>query len=405
MNKIVFLLFVLILFGGGISVSQAAEGEEKAVLSQRTYERLIEVHRLIEERQVTEALQALDTLLPELEGEAYETSVIHQTYGYAYIGIDDFPKAITSFKAALALDALPEEPALRILYDLAQLYISIERYEPGAEAVERWLIKTPNPTPEAHALAAGAYIPLNRFAIAIPHLREAIILSPTPKEEWYQSLLGLHYELMEYQEATRLLKTIILKFPDKSIYWSQLSNLYLTLKEDAKGLAILELAYMKGFLEEKDLVLLASLYQYQEVPHKAGILLEKGISEGSIQSTKENWEKLSDAWFQAKELERAVIALERAAKLSDDGKLDVRRGTLLVELERWEEAVQALEAGLSKGEMKNSGRAHLLLGIASNALGEPERAITSFKKAKASPDTRRSATQWLAFLQVEKASE
>ncbi len=396
---------VLVLFGCGIAAPLDANAEKKAVLSQRTYERLIEVHRLIEDRQVAEALQALDTLLSKLEGKPYEASVVHQTYGYAYIGMDDFSKAIPSFEAALALDALPEGPALRILYDLAQLYISVERYEPGAEAIERWLLETPNPTPEAHALAAGAYIPLNRFTRAIPHLREAIILSPTPKEAWYQSLLSLHYELMEYRESARLLETIILKFPDKSVYWSQLSNLYLTIKEDAKGLAILELAYMKGFLEEKDLVLLASLYQYQEVPHKAGILLEKGIKEGSIQSTKKNWEKLSNAWFQAKELDRAVRALQWAAKLSGDGKLDVRRGTLLVELERWEEAVQALEAGLEKGKMDDPGRAHLLLGIASNALGDPKRAITSFKKAKASPDTHRSATQWLAFLQTEIPSK
>jgi tetratricopeptide (TPR) repeat protein len=97
--------------------------------------------------------------------------------------------------------------------------------------------------------------------------------------------------------------------------------------------------------------------------------------------------------------------LQRASALSGDGKLDVRRGTLLVALERWDEAVQALEAGLLKGKMDDPGRAHLLLGIASNALGNPERAVTSFKNAKTSPNTRRSATQWLTYLQAEKASE
>ncbi len=388
-----------------ISSTEASESKKKAVLSQGTYDRLIEVHHLIEEKQVSEAIRALDALLPELEEEPYEASVVHQTYGYAYIGIDNYPEAIISFEAALALNALPDDPALRILYDLAQLYIATERYVPGAEAVERWLMKTSNPTPDALALAAGAYIPLNQFTNAILHLKKAIALSKKPKEVWYQSLLGLHYELKEYEEAVRLLETIILKFPDHSVYWSQLSSLYLTLKEDGKGLAILELAYKKDFLKEKELILLAKLYQYQDAPHKAGMLLEKELKSGDIASTSEHWEMLSNAWFQAKELDRAVSAFQHAAELSEDGKLDVRRASLLVELERWEEAVQALEAGLSKGKMDDSGRVHLLLGIASNALGNPERAISAFKNAQASADTRKSANQWLTFLHTETRSK
>ncbi|MFQ5779302.1 MAG: tetratricopeptide repeat protein [Nitrospiria bacterium] len=409
MKKVGFFLFLLTLAGGMISTADTGETEnkeeKKAVLTERTYQRLVAIHRLIEEEKTSEAIQHLDALLPEVEGDSYAAAVVHQTYGYAYVGIEAYPKAIDSFEAALALDALPGTPARRILYDLAQLYTATEDYAQGIAAIERWLIEAPDPPPGAHVLAASGYIQLKRFPNAISHLRRAIALSPTPKEGWYQSLLALYYELSEYREAARLLETIISHFPEKPIYWNQLSSLYMTLKEDEKALAILELAYMKGLLQEKEIVLLANLYLYQEVPYKAGIVLEQGLKEGIIASTKENWKRLSDAWGRAKEPNRAVAALQEAAELSREGDLDIKRGALLVELGRWEEAIEALETGILKGGIKDEGQGYLLLGIARNEGGDRRGAIASFKSAIGSPGTNRSAAQWLTYLQGEKAPE
>lgn len=380
-------------------------GSRKHYLTERTYRRLNDIHLLIEENKPDKAIQSLDSLAPAVKRNLYETALIHQTYGYAYVLLEDNRKAIESFKAALDLNALPDDPARQTRYALAQLYMSTERYREGIKVLEQWFTEMTNPPPESDVLAANGYIQLQQLHKAIAHLQRAIAQSTTPKEVWYQMLLALYSELSEDNKAAQLLESMIVRFPDNPIYWRQLSHIYMALHEDEKALAVLELAEMKGLLQEKDMIHLSSYYLHLDLPYKAGGLLERGLKEGSVSTMLENFEILSNAWVQAKEIDRAVVALRGGAKLAQDGSLDLRIGALLVELGRFEEAIEALETGLLKGGIEDEGRAYLLLGVASNEAGNPGRAVASFKNAKTYPGTRRSATQWLTYLRSEKEFE
>jgi uncharacterized protein HemY len=87
-----------------------------------------------------------------------------------------------------------------------------------------------------------------------------------------------------------------------------------------------------------------------------------GASCRVISSTYDHWRLLSQAWTLAKEDEKAVPALTRAAGLSENGELDIILGQTYMNLEQWDAAVQALRTGISKGGLDRPDQAQVMLG-------------------------------------------
>lgn len=99
-----------------------------------------------------------------------------------------------------------------------------------------------------------------------------------------------------------------------------------------------------------------------------------------------------------------MAAYEKAGKASEDGKIDLRRGYILVDLERWPEALAALNAALEKGGMRQEkiGEAYLLRGMAQFNLGRFDSASTDWGKARRYDGTKDAAQQWINHLQEER---
>jgi tetratricopeptide (TPR) repeat protein len=115
-------------------------------------------------------------------------------------------------------------------------------------------------------------------------------------------------------------------------------------------------------------------------------------------------EKLGNCWVAAREYDRAVPALERAADLAETGDLYVRLGEVQVQREDWVGAAAALRRGLEKGRLANPGNAQLLLGIASYGQRKPEEARTWFRRAAQHGKTRAEAEGWLQHVEQELGS-
>ena len=87
---------------------------------------------------------------------------------------------------------------------------------------------------------------------------------------------------------------------------------YLSTFNDKKALAVTEMAYKEGHIqEEKEILNMAILMIYLKMPLKAAVITEKEMKKNRILPTKENFEFLSHAWYQAKEVDHALFTLER----------------------------------------------------------------------------------------------
>ena len=156
---------------------------------------------------------------------------------------------------------------------------------------------------------------------------------------------------------------------------------------------------MQGLLEkESELVTMAQLYMQAEVPYKAGTLLAKEMESGRVSEEGKNWRLLSQAWQLAQEDERAIPALQAAAKAEDDGELNVRLGNAYLNLGQYQNCADAVRAGLRKGGLKKEENAQISLGMCLYNLKEYQPAIEAFRAASTDRSSRSISSQWIAVI-------
>jgi tetratricopeptide (TPR) repeat protein len=161
--------------------------------------------------------------------------------------------------------------------------------------------------------------------------------------------------------------------------------------------------YEHGNLKkESQLLNLANLYLLHNAPYKTAKILDKEIKNKTIQTNNKNLRLLSQAWYQAKEDEESIPPLKKAAALSKDGELNIRLAQSYLNLEKWKDAVAALKAGLAKGGIKRQDTANIMLGHALFELHKYEASINAFEKARIDNRSRKTANQWITYIQSEQ---
>ncbi|HHJ15199.1 MAG TPA: tetratricopeptide repeat protein [Gammaproteobacteria bacterium] len=369
-------------------------------LSPLTYRQLTGIREQMDRQAWDAALSALQQLIAELDPDSYEAAVTLQMLGHVQVNREAYPEAIRAFAASLALEQLPEETTQRLRYDLAQLYLAEQQPAQASRLLETWFKTAPEPHAEAWLLLGHAYAAQKLYRKAIPPLQRAIKLADSPRAQWYEALLAMHYELQDYRASIPLLEDMIRLFPERDRYWQQLAAVQLALKDDRAAVNMLELAYRDGALKrEQDLLQLARLYLYTGIPYKSARLLEEQIAQGHITDSAENRALLAQAWSTSKHREQAILALQKALDKKPDPELGMRLAQWYFDAQRWQAAEQTLQTLIgTQTTGKLAAQAWLLLGIVRYEQGRTDAARTAFSSAGKLADASAAAQQWLRFL-------
>ena len=411
-----FVLALALLFTAAPALAQREpkrappKTRKVETLSKRVANLLNEVNAAMLEEDYETAEKRLNRIPEAKQLNGHEESMVHRSFGYLYSSQEKYPRAITSFQRAVDIGGLPDSIALNTQYNLGQLYMLTDDYERGIATLLDWFNKAENPAASAYMLMANAHA---QRAASAPeaeerkHYRDAwnwakqglAKMDPTkPREAWLRLGAQLNLTLENYQDATNWLEQLLPLWP-KETYLKQLTAVHGQLEKPQKALIAMELAHKENYLDEsKELVRLAQLYLYNEVPYKAAVLMQTRMDDGTIEKEEKNYKLLADAWTLSREYERALAPLAAAAKLSDDGELWVRLGRLHIDSERWKEAGVAIRKGLNKGGLKSKGEAWLLLGITQFQRKQFESARKSFSNAAKDPKTRKSGRQWVTAI-------
>ena len=396
------LAMLLVLFSAPSPASAAeSEGGKKPTVSESAHRVLTEAQVLIGKQKPREAIEKLGALLPTLAGERYALAVTHQVMGYAYSDQDDYRHAVESFKKALSYQALPDDVTHDLTYNVAQLLVHLAAYQEALGYLEEWLRHERDPKLDAVKLAATAHFQVRRYEAAVLYLEKVLARQRPAEEAWYQMLLACHFERNQYQAAVGLLETMVRTWPERRDYWLQWSGAYQRLDQNHQALAVLELAERRALLGEAERLQLVRLYAYLDMPYQAAEFLSAKIEEGAIKPNLDVWDLLAHSWAHAQEKQRAVRTLENAARLASDGNRYLHIAQLLFELRDWNGAVKAVDNALQKGEIKQAGTAHLLLGIASHHRGDEKRCIHALERAQRYQDTKAQADWWIEKLRAE----
>jgi len=402
-------LFLFTSFGVAAQTGQCDKEREVAAkaLDEITYKELNEVYELVGAEKYNEAYATLRKMLDRAGKDEYLQAILYQALAQVEWSRNNFDPALQYFEKAVQLDALPNQAHFSLMYQIAQLYYMKERYDEALNRLDLWFCTAPPEkiTSAAYVLQASIHTNNKDYANALVSIEKAIAMDKDPKEQWYQLKLAAHYELEQFPKAAETLELIISKWPEKKTYWVQLTQIYYKLKQDDKALSVLALAYRKKLLDtQSDILFLSSLYSNSSVPYKSAEVLQKGIESGVVEGTDKHWALVADTWYAAEEMEKALVAYEKAGTAARTGEIDLRRGYILVDLERWPDAREALSSALGKGGLddRKTGEAYLLRGMAEFNLGNFDSASSDWRQAANYPQARAAAQQWMNHLEEER---
>ncbi len=331
----------------------------------------------------------------------YERALVYRLEAYVDYTAGNYDLAIESFRKVLGEAILPLRDDNRIRFNIAQLYAARQEWRNVIESIHEWMRYSEEPTPLSHYLLGISYYQLDEVDSAIAETEKAIDLSPSPPEGWLQLLAALFVQKEDYASAAPVLEELLIRYPKKP-YWVQLSLIYGARDNHSHSLAVQQFAYLQGMLtEEKELLRLARSYLFQNLPYPAARVIEEGLENGTIEPDVEVFELLANSWISAREYDRSLEPLHKAAELSEDGNLHLRLGQVYMQREEWKRAVTMLREALQRGGLKDPGNAQLLLGICYYNDARIAQARTQFSRARKFDSTRAAADQWITHIERE----
>jgi len=379
--------------------------KETVAMSQAVYEQLAAIQELIEAKDYATAQRSIEELKTRKGLSDYERAQIFNISGYSYYLQERYPEAIRAYDQVLAIPDLPEALALSTLKTKAQLHFTEEDYEAALKVIRQLEAMIPEPSADVLMIEGQALFQLGRYDEALVPIKSAIEMyrdqGQTPRENWLLLLRVIYFEQKEYELMIDVVKELIVYYP-KDTYVLTLAGIYSELGDTKKQLALTEVLYEKGMLNTTSHVVnLANLYLLHGLPYKAATVLDKEMKANVVESNERNLRLLSQAWYQAREDEKAIPPLQRAAELSNDPELYVRLAQAHLNLEEWSEAATAVEKGLQIGGLKRTDTAYIMLGMALFNQKRLEAARRAFERAASDSRSQRAATQWIAYVDSE----
>ncbi len=370
-------------------------------ISERTFKYIERVQKMMEAEEYQDALVYL-TKVQTFKMTDYDTAVIAQAKGEVEATVEKYLEAAQSFEQALILDVLGERSNQQLRLSAGQLYIGQEQDEKGIEYLEQWIENEDEPRAEVLITMATAYSRLKNFPSALVYVERAIRSTDEPRLPWYDLWVALNYNSGNIDASILVLEEVISKFPDEKKYWLYLANMYLSKDQQSKSLAVLILAYDRGFVTEpREIVRLAKLYLYEGVPVKAGDLLTKALDQGVIERNEKNFRLLAEAWYKSQEIDFAKGAFKIAGEFAETGEHDLYRAQMHLDSEEFAQAVDALEKAIEKG-IKQQANAVMMLAMAHFQLRSYDEALAVLDKAAEYPKVADQSQQWKGFIIEER---
>lgn len=405
--KAAIAVCALVCFGVAASAYGAQADKDRNVqsLDQYTAAKLNNAQKELKDKKYAEALSDLRELAQDVQDNTYALALTDQMIAYVYIDQKKYRQALPYLRKAVDLHALPETQQHQTTLTLAQLYGLTDQYREAIEVLERWFKNEKNPSATAYVLAATSYYQLKELKPARKYVKLAIQKGDEPNEQWYGLLVGIDYELKNFDEAIDALKKMISYWPDKADYWHNLYGLYMLKEQNEKALVVMRVAYEKGLINEGDTLLnLARLELVHGLPYYAAEVLTKGMKSGKIESNLDNLRLLVTAWTQAQETDEALETLDKAAKLADDGMLYLKKAQLCYQEAEWECAIDAANDAADKGGLDEPGKAYLMKGMALAQVEKYDQAKEAFHKAERYKGTRDQARGWIKYIKDTEAA-
>ena len=380
---------------------------------------------LLDAKNYAGALALVKQLLAAAEPASYDAFLLSQLQAQILLNQNKFTEAIAPLERSHALaegnarflDASTHLDRIHLLAQLhsqegsAQKTTAAQRssYERALAYTREWIKRSPKPSAEISHSAGSLLYHLAtldserpdpaRLREAADFAREALILSPGSGAQARLLLVACLRQLGDNAAAIDHLEVLAAADPKNGPVWSQLQGLYQNAAEAAKDPAAARAANIRGLLaiERAQAAgqLLSPRDHYMKVAihfnlgqfARAADLLETGLADGTLESSRRNWDLLGSAYRQTGREDRAVDAVRRAVtKFPEDGALELSLAQLLHGAGNAEEAYSRGRSALAKPGLDKPGEARLFLAFLAYELQRYDDAARWITEARAGGD-------------------
>ena len=362
--------------------------------------------------------------------KSYDRSVMWNAWAYVYFSDAKYTQAMDAYTRLINEPEVTIGLRVGALLSLAQLNMVQENYDKGIELILQWMSEVEKVTAQSYSLLGQAYFQTGDYNKSLSAMETAVSMAEEegykPRENWYVILAACIGELKkDIGEKESLLRQIgiyeiLVNLYPKKLYFIQLGGSYGQLGREKDYMITLKTAYQKDFLDkESEYLALSQLLLLNKNPYWAAEVLVSGQKKmvtivddktkeekivSVVKDTEKNLKLLADSWRMAQEIDKAIPVLEKAAKISKDGKSYVLLGNLYLSEDRVDKAVEAIKKGLEKGKITKLSEVYLTLGQAYFELQKFDEAKKNFRIAARDKEKKikTQANNWIKYTENEE---
>lgn len=338
-----------------VKYPDATREEPKTRASSKMQARLTKLFKAYEQDDnEAETLALAKELMAEPNANDYDKAITAQLAAQAAYNQDDNATAKALLKQAIDFNALDNNNHYQSMLMLAQLQLQDEQYPEGMATLDRYLAETRSTKPDDLVQKGQALYQMEKYAEAIPVLKQAIDGTAEPKDSWYGLLLAAYAEAGQPAEAIRIAEQLVAKNPgDKKAKLNLAATQMQADQYDAAAATLEKMRAAGQMTDEREYRQLYTTYANLDGKEKEVIgVINDGLQKGVLKPDHQTYMALAQSYYYSDQMSQAIDAWQKAAPLSQDGETYLNLAKALHQENRIPEAKQAARSALDKGIKK-----------------------------------------------------
>ncbi|MCR9269743.1 MAG: hypothetical protein NXH72_07140 [Hyphomonadaceae bacterium] len=386
---------IMTSIGVGTAAAQACEETQFSSANAENYLKA-ETELMVNENPQA-ALQALNALRSQ-ELNCYEEGAAIQLSAAIKIQTEDYTGAVRDLETLISRGFITGDALKSTYYNIAQIYLTVDNKESALQYYDRWMAAGGVPDRSQKWTLAVLYQQMDDFQQSLRWAEQVFAEDgPGAERQVYDFLIFLYDQTGNFAKKAELLETLLARDPSDRRLWDAIAGDYFRGGQERKAFEVQKAMYLGGILQTEDeLMRIVNFYNSFDVPYAAAKILEKEMNAGRISSNYQRLELLANLYQVAREFDKAIPVIERAAQMAPDGKMYERLGRSYSELQQWANAEEALINAINKGGLDNAGLAWVLVGQSRYERDDRSGAREAFRNAN-----NRGGRGWLDFMAAE----
>jgi predicted Zn-dependent protease len=379
--------------GAGFGPAAALAAESKQTVSSSIAKEVIAAQKALQAGQFSDGLQHLQNAEGVSNLTPFDHKTIDELKAYADVKLNNLKAAQQAYEEALATGVASAEETTRYSKAVFQIAYQEQQY---AKAIDygKKLIDMDAANSDTFMVITQTYYLQKDCKDAIQWADKSIAydkkIGETPKENLYLFKLQCAFDSSDTPGTIAALEDLI-RLTGKSDYWNKLLRFEMQdEKDDHNTLMIYRVMYNTNAMTSGSyyIEMAQLLADAPALPGEADAVLAKGLASGLITpDQKDRVARLEASLKGRAETDRKGLSefAAEAAK-SGSGDLSVKLGEVYYGFGQYQDAVNAINAGLQKGGVKHLDDAYVYLGLSEQQLKDIPAAKKAFGQLKTVPN-------------------